>query len=66
LRLRSSGAILQPSSAFGKRGRVGTAANMDCASVRRRIGNSLMRLVALWLLPVAGVVVVAFEITRRG
>jgi hypothetical protein len=34
--------------------------------VRRRIGNSLMRLVALWLLPVVGVVIVAFEFARRG
>ena len=32
--------------------------------VRRRIGNSLVRLLAFWLLPILGVVAVAFAISR--
>jgi hypothetical protein len=32
--------------------------------VRRRVGHSLVRLVLVWLLPVVGVVLVAFVMTR--
>ena len=32
--------------------------------VRRRIGHSLGRLLAFWLLPILGVVAVAFAISR--
>jgi hypothetical protein len=34
--------------------------------LRRRIGVSLVRLVTVWLLPVLGVVAVAFVLSRRG
>jgi hypothetical protein len=34
--------------------------------LRRRIGESLVRLVVIWLLPVVAVVAVAFAITRGG
>jgi hypothetical protein len=34
--------------------------------LRRRVGNSIVRLVAVWLLPVVAVVLVAFAVTRGG
>jgi hypothetical protein len=64
LRFRSSRGILL--GLFWERGELELRQTWIAPRLRRRIGDSLVRLVAVWLLPVVAVVAVAFAVTRGG
>jgi hypothetical protein len=64
LRLRSSRGILL--GLFRERGELELRQTWIAPRLRRRIGESLVRLVVVWLLPVVAVVAVAFAVTRGG